>query len=164
MRIARRFLMLCALGLWLGGLTFYSLVVIRASHRIVGDHTKVGFVTQKVTLRLNAIGVGALAFMLWNGAASWRPAGAWTRRGLAAAWIMAALAHAWIFLLHARLDAILDFQAQRVREGAPFHALHAQYETATALEWGAGLVYLLVALLAWRREDGATSASPASGP
>src|SRR5215831_10480453 len=109
MRIARRFLMLCALGWWLGGLTFYSLVVIRASHQIVGSHTKVGFITQKVTNGLNAIGAAALVLMLWNGAASWRGAGTWTRRGLAAAWIAAAAAHAWIYLLHARLDGMLDF-------------------------------------------------------
>ena len=163
MRIARRFLMLCALGWWLGGLTFYSLVVIRASHQIVGNHTKVGFITQKATAGLNAIGAGALALMLWNGAASWRRAEAWTRRGLAASWIAAVSAHVWIFLLHARLDAMLDFQARAVRDGTSFHGPHEIYLIATAVEWGAGLVYLFVALLAWRQED-ATSGSPASSP
>jgi hypothetical protein len=163
MRIARRFLTLCALGWWLGGLTFYALVVIRAAHQIVGNHAKVGFVTQKVTMGLNAIGAAALVLMLWNGAGSWRSAGTWTRRGIAASWITAASAHAWVFLLHGRLDALLDFPARQVREGASFHGPHELYLIATAIEWGAGLVYLLVALLAWRQED-ATSASPASGP
>jgi hypothetical protein len=163
MRIARRFLMLCALGWWLGGLTFYSMVVIRASHQIVGNHTKVGFITQRVTAGLNSIGAAALALMLWNGAASWRRSGSWTRRGLAASWIAAASAHAWVFLLHARLEAMLDFQVRAVRDGAPFRGSHETYLIATAVEWGAGLVYLLVALLAWRQED-ATSGSPASAP
>lgn len=164
MRIARRFLMICALGWWLGGLTFYSLVVIRASHQIVGNHAKVGFITQRVTTGLNAIGVGALALMLWNGAGSWTAARGWIRRGFVASWIVAASAHAWIYALHARLDAMLDFQVRRVQEGAPFHGPHELYLIATAIEWCAGLVYLLVALLAWRREDAATSASPASAP
>lgn len=163
MRIARRFLLLCAMGWWLGGLTFYSLVVIRAAHQIVGNHTKVGFITQKATTGLNAIGVGALALMLWNGWASWRGSRPWTRRGLAAAWLTAAAAHAWIYVLHGRLDAMLDFQARRVHEGAVFHGPHELYLIATGIEWGAGLVYLLAALLGWRQED-ATSASPASAP
>ena len=163
MRIARRFLMLCAMGLWLGGLTFYSLVVIRAAHQIVGSHTKVGFITQKATLGLNTIGAGALALMLWNGAASWRGCRPWARRGLAAAWLTTAAAHAWIYALHGRLDMMLDLQARRVHEGASFHGPHELYLIATAIEWGAGLVYLLMALAGWRQED-ATSASPASAP
>jgi len=163
MRIARRFLMLCALGWWLGGLTFYSLVVIRASHQIVGNHTKVGFITQKATAGLNAIGVGALALMLWNGAASCRGVGPWTRRGLAATWLAAVAAHAWLYVLHARLDAMLDFQVRQVQAGARFHGPHELYLIATSIEWFASLGYLLVALVAWRQED-ATSASPASAP
>jgi len=164
MRIARRFLMLCALGWWLGGLTFYSLVVIRASHQIVGNHTRVGFITQKATLGLNTIGVGALALMLWNGAASWKAARPRVRRMLGASWIVTAAAHAWIHALHARLDAMLDFQVRRVQEGMSFHGPHELYLIATSIEWVAGLVYLLVALMAWRQEDAATSESPASAP
>jgi hypothetical protein len=164
MRIARRFLMICALGLWLGGLTFYTLVALRASHQIVRDHTKVGFVTQKATAKLNAIGTAALALMLWNGAASWKSARPWMRGGLAASWIVAAWTHVWVLVLHARLDGMLDFQARRVQEGSPFHAPHELYQLVTGFEWGAGLVYLLVALMAWRQEDAATSASPASAP
>jgi len=163
MRIARRFLMLCALGWWLGGLTFYSLVVIRASHQIVGNHTKVGFITQKATMGLNRIGTGALALMLWNVAACWRPSKPWTRRALAAAWIAAAAAHAWIFVLHGRLDAMLDFQARQVQAGVSFKGPHELYLIATSIEWTAGMVYLLAALMGWRQED-ATSASPASAP
>jgi len=164
MRIARRFLMLCALGWWLGGLTFYSLVVIRASHQIVGSHTKVGFITQKATLGLNTIGTGALLFMLWNGAASWRRVGPRTRWALAVPWLAAAAAHAWVYVLHARLDGMLDFEVRRVQEGMSFHRPHELYLIATSIEWVAGLVYLLVALLGWRQEDAATSASPASAP
>jgi len=43
--VLRRFVVLCALGLWLGGLTFYALRVIRAAHQVVGSHLKVGFPT-----------------------------------------------------------------------------------------------------------------------
>src|SRR5204862_6015532 len=77
MRIFRRFAMLCALGWWLGGLTFYATVVIRAGHQVIGSHAKVGFITQKATAGLNWIGAAALALMVWNAAASWRAAGSW---------------------------------------------------------------------------------------
>jgi len=157
MRILRRFVTLCILGWWLGGLTFYTLIVIRAAHQVIGSHAKVGFITQKSTLSLNLIGAGALALMLWNGLASWRASGLWTRRGLATTWIIAAAAHGWAFLLHAQLDGLLDFQTRQVREGAPFHGPHEIYLIATAIEWAAGLAYLLVALLAWRQEDSVSS-------
>ncbi|MBI3854338.1 MAG: hypothetical protein HY293_01465 [Planctomycetes bacterium] len=102
--------------------------------------------------------------MFWSGAASWRSAGAWTRRGLAASWIVTAAAHAGAFVIHARLDALLDAEARQVREGAVFHGPHEAYLIATSIEWGAALVWLLAALFAWRGEDRATSASPGSGP
>jgi hypothetical protein len=157
MRVFRRFVTLCAMGWWLGGLTFYSLVVIRAAHQIVGSHAKVGFITQKATMALNLIGAGALAAMLGSGLAAWRRSGPWIRRGLAASWISAAAAHAWVFLLHARLDAMLDFQIRRVQEGASFRGPHETYLIATSIEWAAGLVYLLAALAAWRQEDSVSS-------
>ena len=158
MLILRRFVTLCALGCWLGGLTFYSLVVIRAAHQVIGSHAKVGFVTEKVTAGLNVIGTCALVVLLGNGLASWRPSSLWVRRGLAVSWIVAAAAHGWVLLLHSRLDAMLDFQARQVQPGAPFFGLHEVYLIATAIEWTAGLAYLLLALAAWRREDSARSA------
>ncbi len=162
-RILGRFVTLCALGWWLGGLTFYSLFVIRAAHAVVGSHSKVGFVTQRVTNGLNALGTAALALLLVNLLVSWRSALKWNRIGLAVSWLTAAAAHAWVILLHGRLDAMLDFQARQVQQGTPFHGAHETYLIGTAVEWGAGLVCLLAALVAWRRED-TTSGSPASAP
>ena len=153
MRLFRRFLLLCAMGWWIGGLTLYTTAVIRTGHRVIGNHTRVGFVTQSVTAELQWIGAGALALMLWNGLASWRAGGVWPRRALAASWLVAAVAHVALFVLHARLDAMLDFQARQVRDGAPFHGPHELYEAFVAVEWFAALGYLLAALVAWRRED-----------
>src|SRR5881392_744814 len=124
MLVVRRFAMLGLMGWWLGGLTLYTTAVLRAAHRVIGNHTRVGFVTQAVTTELNWIGAAALALMLWDGLASWRPAGRRLRRALAASWGVAALAHASLFVLHARLDAMLDFPARQVRDGVPFHGPH----------------------------------------
>jgi len=154
--VLRRFVVLCALGLWLGGLTFYSLRVIRAAHQVVGSHLKVGFITRQVTTDLNLVGAGALALMLGNAALSWSRAGTRIRCALAATWTVAAAAHVGVFLLHTRLENLLDLQTRQVREGVSFHGPHESYLIATTIEWGAGLAYLLVCLAAWRREDSIT--------
>jgi len=159
MRVFRRFAVLCAMGWWLGGLTLYTTAVIRTAHRVISNHTRVGFVTQAVTAELQWIGAGALALMLWNAAASWKAGGNWSRRGLAASWLVAAIAHVALFVLHARLDAMLDLSARQVREGADFHGPHELYELFVGVEWAAGLVYLLSALLAWKQEDSAGAAA-----
>lgn len=145
--------MICALGLWLGGLTFYSLVVIRNAHLIFHSHSRVGLVTQRVTAELNLIGAGALILMLWNAAANWRASGPRVRAGLAASWMVAAAGHAAVFLLHRLLDRMLVGGEAAIAGTSAFHRPHEQYLIATAFEWGAGLCYLLFAILGWRAED-----------
>src|SRR6185295_17637036 len=98
-----------------------------------------------------------LALMLWDAAASWRPARRWIRRGLALSWVVTAIAHAWAMLLHARLDRMLDLQALAVPDRASFHPVHELYLIATSLEWVAGLAFLLAALFAWRDADAVSS-------
>jgi hypothetical protein len=159
MRILRRFLMLAFMGWWLGGLTLYTTAVLRYAHRVIANHTRVGFVTQAVTIELQWIGAAALALMLWDGLASWGPSGRRLRWARAASWGVAALAHVGLFILHLQLDAMLDFQARQVRDGMPFHGPHEAYEALVGIEWGAGLVYLLAALAAWRQMDSAGSAA-----
>jgi len=151
--LLRRFVVLSLLGLWLGGLTFYSLRVIRHAHLVVGSHLKVGFITRLVTNDLNAIGAWALALLLGNLILSWRRVGPWQQRALAATWTITAAGLVWGFLIHARLDAMLDVQARQVREGVSFHGPHELYLIATAIQWFAGLAHLAACLAAWKRED-----------
>lgn len=55
-----QFLLTLVVGLWLGGLTFYAGIVVPIGTEIVGG-TEQGFVTQRVTNWLNALGVVAKA-------------------------------------------------------------------------------------------------------
>jgi hypothetical protein len=151
--LLRRFVVLCAVGLWLGGLTFYTTRVIRAAHQVISSHAKVGFVTRQVTADLNAIGVGALFLLLGNLLLSWRRAEPWNRKALAVTWIVAAAGLGWGFLLHAQLVGMLDLQSHAVKEGASFHGPHETYLIATAIQWSAGLAHVAGCLAAWRRED-----------
>ena len=132
-------------------------MVIRNAHQIHHSHFKVGLVTQKVTTELNVIGAAALILMLWNTVASWRPSGPWVRRGLAASLVVAIAAHGAVYLIHGFLDGLLSPPSPGMSESATFHRPHEAYLVATAVEWTAGLVYLLAALMAWRQEDSAAS-------
>ena len=163
-RLLLRFVLLCAMGLWIGGLSFYALRVIKAAHQVIGNHTRVGFITQRATRDLNLIGAGALALMAWNGWAAGRAAGTRIRVLLALSWLTAAAAHAAVFLIHARLDGMLDGPSRQVREGVAFHGPHETYLIATAVEWGSALVYLLAALAAWSRQDSVSSDRTAGPP
>lgn len=55
-----RVIVVVAGAVWLGGLTFYAAVVIPTAHDVLGSHREVGFITQQVTERINAIAVVAL--------------------------------------------------------------------------------------------------------
>jgi hypothetical protein len=48
----RQYVSFLALTFWLGGLTFYSLIVVPTGAEVVG-RTEQGFVTSAVTLKLN---------------------------------------------------------------------------------------------------------------
>lgn len=68
-----RFLCLVSLSVWAGGFTFYSAVVIPVLHESLGS-LETGYVTQRVTDYLNAVGGVAVA-LWWLLAWADRPAG-----------------------------------------------------------------------------------------
>src|SRR4051812_48761340 len=57
-----RFLCWLSLAVWVGGFTFYSVVVIPVLHDAMGS-LETGYITQRVTDAINA--AGALALALW---------------------------------------------------------------------------------------------------
>lgn len=127
----RRFVTFLALGLWLGGLTFYSALVVPAGTEVIG-RTEQGFVTRLVTLKLNWIGVGVLVVLLWNVVTSRRPM-------LFATWLMLAAVQIFLMVHHARLDALLDIESHEVLDSAAFYASHRIYLIATTVQWLAGM-------------------------
>jgi len=159
LRLAHRFLVVSALGLWLGGFTVYAAFVIRIGHRLVPGG-RFGFVTAQVTSVLDVLaGVAALAMTVslvanrrvLSGGLKWASLGTWI---VLIAGLMAA------FLLHARLDSLLDFKTHEIREPTTFQTLHEAYEMAATMQWGAGLVALWCSLASWRRQDAAVVAAP----
>jgi len=123
-----------ALALWLGGLTFYALVVVPIGSDILGS-TGQGFITQRVTNWLNLIAAASLVLLLVNVA---------KQRGrlLTASWVALAITQATLFAMHPWLDAMLDASAESIAEPALFYWRHGIYLDVTAVQWVTLFVHL----------------------
>src|SRR5579864_5258627 len=136
----RRFLVAATLGLWLGGFTFYSAVVIHVGTDVLGDHRQVGFITQKVSNWLNLIGAVTLVLAFWNMAAIRRVAARGKRAVLGATWLVMAISLAALVVLHRSLDGVLNANSQEIVNYDEFLWLHGAYLAVSTVQWGAGLL------------------------
>jgi ABC-type xylose transport system permease subunit len=149
--LLRRFLVLMGLLFWQGGFLFYVSVVVPIGQQELGASAQ-GFLTRQVTQIMNLAGVVALVPLTWDVAAS-REASS-LRRGLrAAACLALLLSLVALFALHARLDQLLDLDQYRVLDRARFRSGHRWYLWISTVQWLCSLVYLGLALPAWREED-----------
>lgn len=137
-RTGLRIAALAASILWLGGFTFYGLVVIPTGAAVLGEHRAFGFVTQQVTLWLNALAVLTLVLRL--------PALRRERRQRWA-WIVAAATTAALITLHPYATSFLDLAHHDVRDPLTFYQVHRVYLITAAGQWLAFLG-LLAGLLA----------------
>ena len=134
-----------AVSLWFGGLTFYALVVVPAGTDVVGSTTQ-GFITQRVTLRLNVVGAVSLACMLLSTV----PA---RRKSLWIAWGLMAGAQAALFVIHAQLAAMLESETRSVPDPANFYSLHRVYLLTSAVQWFACLWHVCGTIGLWQRKS-----------
>lgn len=130
----QRYLLILALALWLGGLTFYALIVVPVGTEILGS-TGQGFITQRVTDRLNLLSSGMLVLLFAN---------ALKQRGrlLTGSWFVLAITQAALLAMHPWLDAMLDGSTQAIADGQLFYQRHGIYLDVTAVQWVALLVHL----------------------
>ncbi|HEY2148979.1 MAG TPA: hypothetical protein VGH32_13650 [Pirellulales bacterium] len=138
----RRFLVAAALGLWLGGFTFYSAVVIHVGTDVLGDHRQVGFISERVSNWLNLIGAVALVLALWNMVAIWRTAARWRQAILGATWLVMTISLAALVVLHRSLDGVLNTDSQEIVNYDEFLWLHGAYLAVSTVQWGAGLLHV----------------------
>ncbi len=129
--------MLIAFAFWQGGFTFYAAVVVH-----VGRHVDKQFqseVTTSVTNYLNIAGAIALVFLAWDlfpvDLATWRQT---TRIVM------------WSIML-AMLGALIWLHFELTREFT--RPMHVAYLWTSTVQWGAGLAYLALTVLAWRAQD-----------
>jgi len=128
------YLALASWAFWIGGFSFYFGVVIRVGSGVVGDSSQ-GFVTQGATWWLNIIAMVALILLL---------ASLWLRRNrlMFGVWLILVACQAILFLLHARLDAILDMPSQTIRQREAFDVTHEWYEFTSAIQWLFAMIFL----------------------
>jgi hypothetical protein len=145
--LARRGLAFVAFAVWLGGLTFYALVVVPVGTQVLGGPVAQGFVTQAVTVRLNLVALAALAALAWNAFVLRE------RRPIVGTWAVMLAAQAVLFALHPSLDRLLDPATRTVVDHARFYATHRGYLLVTTAQWIAGFVHMGLVLAAWRAAD-----------
>jgi hypothetical protein len=153
LELIRRYLFTLAAAIWLGGFTFYTVVVIHTGHRVLGSLLEVGFLTQQVTRWLNLIGVAALLIFLWNTIHAWRGPHTKLRGALAMTWLIMAAAQIALFWLHPALDRLLNAETHQVFDRFRFHSLHNNYMFVSTVLWATGLLHLWFALAVWRGSD-----------
>lgn len=146
---------------WLGGLTFYSAVVIRVAHKVVGSHRDVGFITRRVTNWINVAAVVALAALLVNLIRTGRNSGRGLWVGLVATWGLLAVLQIVLIALHPMLDRALDPDAGTILNRQGFYRLHQVYLIASSLQMLAGVFHAGYVLRAWQRQGARGWASPA---
>ena len=146
--LLRRAVATAALSLWIGGVTFYGLVVVPLGGEVLGSAAAQGFITQAVALRLNVIGLVALAALAWNAS---RTRG---RRGpLWITWGAMVIAQVALLVLYPLLGALLDTGTRSVVDHEAFYARHRAYLLVTAGQWLAALVHMVFAIGGWWAED-----------
>jgi hypothetical protein len=154
MTLVRRFLVVAALAVWMGGFTFYSSFAIPAATELLeGGHRAAGFITQRVTQPLNVCGAVALAILLWDLFAGWSAAARHERRWLAGTWTFLVAGEAALWVLHPLLDAKLDVASRRILPATDFDTWHRAYLWISTAQWIAALPLLWFTLAVWRRED-----------
>ena len=151
MLLLRRFLAAVSLLFWQGGFTFYSAVVVPIGTEALTSVGQ-GFITRRVTDYLNLAGAASLALLAWELLAARDPRPA-RRRARILFWLVLAAGLALLFVLHPRMDALLDPEENRVLDLGKFRRLHKVYLWISAVQWGCGLVYLLLTLRTWQAED-----------
>ena len=152
--VARRFLVILAVGFWLGGFTFYAGVVIHTGHRVFGSVRETGFLTRQVTGWLNVSGVAALTILFWNALVARKCEATFLKLGLWSTWALMAAVQVALCALHPVLDRMLDPDVHQILEHGRFDTVHLVYINLSTVQWGAGLLHTLLALVVWKFSDG----------
>lgn len=163
MILLSRILLLLTFALFWGGLTFYTGFVVRISHDVVSDSMEGGLITQRVTVVLQYLALACLALMTVNGIVVRRRE---TKFGNALLFCtsVAALAVLELFVVHDRLDQVIDTEQQIVTDDETFANGHRHYNQGTTIEWLATLFYLPITVFAWKRIDSGTPGDASAEP
>jgi hypothetical protein len=152
MVLARRYLVLIALMFWQGGFTFYVSVVVPVGTAVLGSALRQGFITRQVTGWLNLAAAIALAVLACD-LLLCRDTSRVRSRVRAGIWTFMLVCQVLLFWLHARLDGMMEEKGRIVLDPEAFYPVHRVYLWTHTAQWAAGLIFVLLMLIAWRTED-----------
>jgi hypothetical protein len=148
-RIVLRVVVALLFAVWWGGFTFYAAVVVPIGVQVLGSATAQGFVTQPVSDRLNVLGAVVIALLCWNMIAARRDSSPRLRRILVISWTVLAAAQLALFVLHTRLDGMLDLTTRSIAaDHAVFYTAHRVYLLVATAQWLAAIVHAIAVGLA----------------
>lgn len=131
---------LIVLSVWWGGFTFYAGIVIPIGMKVLGSHTKMGFITQEVTNYVNYFGLPIFVFVTYV----FRK-----EKWLFGISILLVFLQISLFILHEKLFYLLaggvpHFQAFMVKSKTEFYNLHRIYLLISTLIWVlvSGLIFV----------------------
>lgn len=152
-RLLLRYVVLIALMFWQGGFTFYAAVVVPVGTAVLNNSAlRQGFITREVTGWLNVTAAVALSILgieliCTRDRSRVRTV---TRAGL---WVTMAACQGLLFWLHPYLANLLERRGLIVLDPEAFRPAHRLYLWTHTVQWGVGLVFVALMLIAWRRED-----------
>lgn len=147
-----RSLLLFSFAVFWGGLTFYTGFAVRIAHDVLADPMDGGLITQRVTVLLQYFGAATVLLMLLNAI----QVGCEIRKlgiALGVCAIVLGIAIGGLVYVHGQLDAVINVQASEIIHREAFTINHRRYNQLTTIEWLASLVYLPLAVVAWRKVD-----------
>src|SRR5262249_15051836 len=145
-------LVLVAVIFWLGGFTFYASVVVPIGQQVLGSHFHQGLITRQVAPYLNlasAVVLIPLAWDIWSSADCQR----WWRFGRWVAWGGIASTLVILVWMYPRMDAQMDVENWGILDGKTFRSDHRWYLWISTVQWGFGVVNIVLMMLSWRAED-----------
>src|SRR5579871_4883377 len=150
MLLLRRFLVLVALMFWLGGFTFYAGVVVPIGRDVLGSAQSE--VTRHVSFYLNLSAALAMIPLGWENLTARDP----VRRRTIIRWLCCAAVLATVVglvWLRTELVNLLDQSASGELPKGHFRMGHRAYLWISTVQWGAGVIYTVSTIRAWRAED-----------
>jgi hypothetical protein len=140
----RRFLVWQSLLIWQGGFFFYSAVVVPVGTDAIGSFGQ-GAITRHVTVWMNLIGIATLVCLLWDLLAE-----STLRKTRVNLWLVMAVGLVVLFVLHPKMERLVDFEAGYAHDHPAFYRLHKIYLYTATVQWLAGMAYAAASQKAWR--------------
>jgi len=137
-------LLITTFALWFGGFTFYVSFVVPIGTDILGSARRQGFITQQVTHRLNVVCAFAVLVMLIESYRTWRHRPISFRATMLAMTVLIGLMLIGLVGLHPHLDALVDWDKQRVLDRAKFYGLHRIYLWVSTFQWLVAWIWIFI--------------------